>query len=649
MSERRMPGPSKGPGRQQKFERPQNIKGTLLRILSYLKPYRARLIITAFCVILASLSGVAGTYFVKPIINRYLVPFIGRSDVDLSGFAHLMLVLIAIYLVGVAASYLQQYNMMIISTAVLRQVRTDMFDHMMGLKLKYFDTHTHGEIMSRYTNDTDTLREMVSQSLPNIFSSMLTVTGVFVMMLVLSPLLTLIVVAMLGVMLLVVKAVGKRSASYFTKQQRQLGSINGYIEEMITGVKVVKVFNHEQASCEGFDRLNDDLFHAAKNAHTFGSILMPIMGNLSYLTYALISAIGAALCIGGRMDLGTIGSFLLYSRNFSNPITQISQQINTILAALAGAERIFALIDEPVEEETASVSLVRVRPDGQGRLQEAEERTGWWAWKVPAGVQIADWAGAEEPSGGSRLVPLKGDVRFSRVDFSYEPGKQVLSDISFYAKPGQKIALVGSTGAGKTTIINLITRFYEIDRGSITYDGIDIRDIEKHHLRRSVGMVLQDTHLFTGTVLDNIRYGRLDATDQECMAAARTANADYFITHLPQGYHTMITGDGANLSQGQRQLLSIARAVVNDPPVLILDEATSSIDTRTESLIEKGMDQLMQGRTTFVIAHRLSTVRNANAILVLENGHIIERGDHDDLLAQKGRYYALYTGMFELD
>ena len=646
-----MPEPREhsAPGRRQQFERPQNVKGTMLRILSYLKPFRARLILTAFCVILSSLAGVAGTYFVRPAINRYLVPFIGQGSANLSGFARLILVLIVIYLLGAAASYLQQYNMMIISTAVLRQVRTDMFDHMMGLKLKYFDSHTHGEIMSRYTNDTDTLREMVSQSLPNIFSSGLTVVGVFVMMLVLSPLLTLIVVAMLGVMLLVVKAVGKRSASYFTKQQRQLGHLNGYIEEMITGVKVVKVFNHEQAVRDGFDELNDGLFGAAKNAHTFASILMPIMGNLSYLTYALISAAGAALCIGGRMDLGTLGSFLLYSRNFSNPITQISQQINTILAALAGAERIFALIDEPIEEEKATVSLVRVTDDGQGRLRETEQRTRRWAWKVPAGVNVAGDSGAEEQADGSRLVPLRGDVRFKHVDFSYEPDKQILSDISFYAKPGQKIALVGSTGAGKTTIINLITRFYEIDRGAITYDGIDLRDIEKHHLRRSVGMVLQDTHLFTGTVMDNIRYGRLDASDRECMAAARTANAHYFISHLPQGYQTMITGDGANLSQGQRQLLSIARALVNDPPVLILDEATSSIDTRTEALIEKGMDQLMQGRTTFVIAHRLSTVRNADAIMVLENGRIIERGDHDDLLAQKGRYYALYTGMFELE
>ncbi|NLF80580.1 MAG: ABC transporter ATP-binding protein, partial [Clostridia bacterium] len=492
-------------------------------------------------------------------------------------------------------------------------------------------------LMSRYSNDTDSLREMLSQGLPQLFNGLLTIISVFIMMLVLSPLLTLLVVVMLVLMLVAARLIGRRSAGYFIRQQRELGKINGYIEERVTGIKVIKVFNHEQQTIEEFDQLNGELFHAAQNAHTFANILMPVMGNLSYLNYALVAVVGAAMVISGRLDLGSIGSFLQYTRNFSMPIATISQQFNAILNALAGAERIFRLMDEPLEQDRGTVELVNVRPDAQGGLQETPERSEQWAWKKTL------------PDGSSSLIALHGDVRFHDVDFSYVAGKPVLHQVSFYAKPGQKIALVGSTGAGKTTITNLLNRFYDIEQGSITYDGVDIRDIRQSELRRSLAMVLQDTHLFTGTVRENIRYGRLAATDEEVLAAAKLANADYFIRHLPQGYDTVISGDGANLSAGQRQLLAIARAAVNDPPVLVLDEATSSIDTRTESLIEQGMDKLMEGRTVFVIAHRLSTVRNANAIMVIEQGRIIERGDHQELLDLQGKYYRLYTGSFELE
>jgi len=507
---------------------------------------------------------------------------------------------------------------------------------MQDLPVRYFDTHTHGELMSFYTNDTDTLREMLSQGFPQLISSSISVVGTFIMMLILSPTLTILVVVMLCIMLFIIKKIGSKSGMYFKKQQKNVSLVNGYIEEMIEGQKVVKVFCHENATESDFDRLNENLCEAATSANTFASILMPIMGNLSYIHYAITAAAGGALAILGTLDLGTIASFLQYTRSFSMPITQISQQFNSVLAALAGAERIFTLLDEVPEQDDGYVTLVNAIKNKDGSLTGVDDYTGVWAWKHP------------HKNGTVTYTQLNGDVHFDHVTFGYSNEKMVLHDVSLFAKPGQKIAFVGSTGAGKTTITNLINRFYELQEGKIRYDGINIQKIKKDDLRRSLAMVLQDTHLFTGTVKDNIRYGNLDASDEEVIAAAKLANAHYFIQHLPQGYDTVLTSDGANLSQGQRQLLAIARAAVANPPVLILDEATSSIDTRTEALIEKGMDKLMAGRTVFVIAHRLSTVRNSNAIIVLENGRIIERGDHDYLLKQRGKYYQLYTGMFEL-
>ena len=631
-----MPQPRVAHGGDKKFESPKNVRSTISRLFRYMLHYRGQLAIVFICIIISALAGVAGTYFIKPIINDYVVPLIGSQHPDMTGFLHLIMVLAGIYVLGIVCTYIYQRLMINISTGVLRQVRIEMYDHMMLLPLRYHDSTSTGQLMSRYSNDTDTLREMISQSVPQIINAVLTITGIFVMMLILSPLLTLLVLLMLAAMVFAAKKIGTRSGSYFIKQQRELGALNGYIEEMTAGVKVVKVFCHEKQAEKEFGEKNEQLFNAAKNAHTYANILMPVMGNLSYLNYALVAACGALLAIAGKLDLGSIGSFLQYTRSFSQPVANVSQQFNSILSALAGAERIFDLIDQPLEEDKGRVTLVNVREDGQGGFIETEEHTDIWAWK-------------QYSAGCCEYTRLRGEVRFNDVSFSYVPEKEVLHHVSFYAKPGQKIALVGSTGAGKTTITNLLNRFYDIEQGSITYDGIDIRDINKRELRRSLAMVLQDTHLFTGTVRENIRYGRLSATDEEVEAAARLANADYFISHLPQGYDTVIGGDGANLSAGQRQLVAIARAAVADPPVLVLDEATSSIDTRTEALIEQGMDKLMEGRTVFVIAHRLSTVRNANAIMVMENGRIIERGDHDELLAQKGRYYQLYTGSFEME
>lgn len=610
--------------------KPKNVGKTILRILSYMKSYRLRLVLVALCVILSAGAGVAGSYFLKPLINDLV------KTHDMHAFAKTLGALGIIYVLGAVASFTYQRIMLVVSTRTLYRIRTDLFNAMERLPIRFFDTHTHGELMSRFTNDTDTLRELLSQFVTQFFTSMITVVGTFTMMIVLSWQLTVMVVFMLFVILFIIKKVGGKSAMYFKAQQAALGKVNGYIEERIDGQKVVKVFCHEQETIEEFDKLNEELFEAASSAHTFANILMPIMNNLGHVQYSLTAMLGGLLAILGILDIGTIAAFMTYTRSFSQPISQMSQLLNTLLNALAGAERIFDLIDEEPEVDDGYVTLVNAAYDKDGNLTETEERTGMWAWKHP------------HHDGTLTYTKVEGKVEFSDVVFGYEENKTVLDGISLYAKPGQKIAFVGSTGAGKTTITNLINRFYDVPDGKIRYDGININKIKKADLRRSLSMVLQDTHLFTGTVLDNIRYGRLSATDEECMAAARLANAESFIRHLPDGYQTLLTGDGANLSQGQRQLLAIARAAVADPPVLILDEATSSIDTRTEALIEKGMDQLMEGRTVFVIAHRLSTVRNSHAIMVLEHGKIIERGDHESLIEQKGKYYELYTGMFEL-
>ncbi len=617
-------------------EKPKNVGKTIRRILKYTAEYKFQLILIGFCILISALSTVSGTYFIKPIVNNYIVPFIGSQNPDFSGFISMLLLMAGIYLIGITANYLSSRLIVNISTGTLRKVRIDMFTHMQTLPIKYFDSHTHGEIMSRFTNDVDTLREMISMSIPQFFTSTITVIGVFVMMTILSWQLMILVIVHLFVMFFIIRKIGGNSANFFIKQQRELGAVNGFIEEMIEGQKVVKVFSHEEKVKNDFNVLNRRLFDVASNASTFANVLMPILGNLSYVQYALSAAVGGTLVVRGILDVGTIGSFLQYTRSFTMPINQMSQQFNAILTALAGAERIFALIDEPSEVDDGYVTLVNAIIDQEGKITETSEHTGKWAWKYP------------HRAGDLTYTELKGDVRFDNVDFAYITDQNVLNRISLYAKPGQKIAFVGSTGAGKTTITNLINRFYDINDGKITFDGIDIKKIKKDDLRRSISMVLQETHLFTGTVAENIRYGNLAASDEEIEKAAKLANADFFIRHLPEGYQTILTADGANLSQGQRQLLAIARAAIKDPPVLILDEATSSIDTRTESLIEKGMDKLMEGRTVFVIAHRLSTVRNSNAIMVLEKGAIIERGDHESLLLEQGRYYQLYTGMFEL-
>ena len=636
-----MPGPGMkrgGPGGH-RFQKPKNVKKTVLRLFGYLSKRKWLLILVVVMVLLSTLGMVSASYFIRVIVDDYLQPMLtaGPENADFGPLIHMLLRMAVLFALSAAASYGYARIMLILSQSTVNIIRRDLFDAMQDLPISYFDTHTHGELMSRYTNDVDTVRNFLSMGFVQTISSLVSVVATFGMMLFLSFRLTVLMLVAIAVMLVIIKKMGGKSSRYFRAQQKALGAANGFIEETIEGQKVVKVFNHEQKSIEAFSALNDELQNAATSANTYASALMPIMGNFSHVVYAAIAAAGGVFVIGNTLSVGTVLSFLQYTRSFTQPLTNLSQQFNNILSALAGAERIFDVIDQKPETDDGYVTLVNAKYTENGELTECPEHTGLWAWKHK---HTAD--------DSVTYKKLEGDVEFEHVTFSYDGKKTVLNDISLYAKPGQKIAFVGSTGAGKTTITNLLNRFYEIQDGKIRYDGINIQKIKKADLRRSLAMVLQDTHLFTGTVEDNIRYGNLDATHEQIVEAAKLANADDFITRLPQGYDTVITGDGANLSQGQRQLLAIARAAVADPPVLVLDEATSSIDTRTEHLIEQGMDKLMQGRTVFVIAHRLSTVRNADAIMVLEHGEIIERGDHDDLLRQKGKYYQLYTGQFEL-
>ncbi len=631
-----MPGPH---AKNMKFQKPKNTKKTVSRLMGYLARRKWLLILVILMVLLSTAGMLSASYFIKILTDDFLKPMIavGIENADFGALIVMLAKMGGLFAFSALASYGYARIMLTLSQSTVNTIRKDLFDAMQDLPISYFDTHTHGELMSRYTNDVDTVRNFLSQGFVQTISSLVSVIGTFAMMCVLSFRLTAIMLVFIAIMLLIIKKMGSKSSKYFRRQQKALGAANGYIEETIEGQKVVKVFNHEKKVMDEFAVLNDELQHSATQANTFASALMPIMGNFSHVTYAVLAAVGGAFVIHETLSLGTVLSFLQYSRSFTQPLTNLSQQFNNILSALAGAERIFDVIDQKPETDDGYVRLVNAKENADGTLSECTEHTGLWAWKH---THTAD--------GSVTYQRLQGDVEFENVIFSYDGKKTVLNDISLYAKPGQKIAFVGSTGAGKTTITNLLNRFYEIQSGKIRYDGINIQKIKKADLRRSLAMVLQDTHLFTGTVSDNIRYGNLDATDAQIEEAAKLANAHEFITRLPNGYDTVITGDGANLSQGQRQLLAIARAAVADPPVLILDEATSSIDTRTEHLIEQGMDKLMQGRTTFVIAHRLSTVRNADAIMVLEHGEIIERGDHDDLLAQKGKYYQLYTGQFEL-
>lgn len=616
--------------------------GTVKRLLSYLGKYKIRLVIVMICILLSSGASVASSLFLQTLIDDYISPLLIEAVPDFSGLLQVIMSMSAVFLAGVLASLFYSRTMAVIAQSTLKDIRDEMFTKMQGLPIKYFDTRTHGDIMSYYTNDADTLRQMISQSLPNLFSSVVSMVAVFCSMLYLSIWLTLIVVVFTVLILLVIKGIASKSGNYFMKQQTSIADVNGYIEEMINGQKVVKVFCYEENAKERFKVKNENLRENTSMANTLANVLMPVTNGMGYVLYVVIAIAGGAMgiagvsnfSIGGEavLTLGTIASFLTLSRNFVNPIAQVSQQLNSVIMAMAGASRIFELLDQQPEEDHGTVTLVNACEGDDGQLTECEKRTGTWAWKD-----------------GDKLIPMRGKINLKEVDFGYNEDELVLHDITIYAEPGQKVALVGATGAGKTTITNLINRFYDIDDGKIQYDGININRIRKYDLRRSLGVVLQDVNLFTGTVMDNIRYGNLDATDEECIAAAKLANADGFIRMLPDGYDTVLEGDGSGLSQGQRQLISIARAAVADPPVMILDEATSSIDTRTETIVQKGMDNLMHGRTVFVIAHRLSTIYNADVIMVMDHGRIIERGNHEHLLEEKGRYYQLYTGAFELE
>ena len=625
-------------------EKPKVTGGTIKtakRLLRYVtSTYKIQFILVIFCILVSSIASISVSLSLRFLLDDYIIPLIGQQNPDYSELYFALTVLGTIFLCGVIATFVYSRLMVVIGQGVLKRVRDEMFAHMQTLPIRYFDQNTNGSIMSLYTNDTDTLRQMINQSIPQVLMSAFTIVVTFISMLVLSPILTVLAVLMIILMFFVSKIVSGNSGRYFIRQQLDLANITGFVEERMSGQRVVKVFNHEKMSEEEFDKFNEELFESSSKAHTFASIMGPIIGNMGNLLFVLTAVFGGFLSVMGigNITLGVMASYLQFTRSFTQPFMQIAQQFNSIIMALAGAERIFKMMDEEPEVDEGYVTLVNAKKDAAGNITECEERTGLWAWKHP-----------HQADGTVTYTELKGDVQFDDMTFGYVPDHMVLHDLSLYAKPGQKLAFVGSTGAGKTTITNLINRFYDVADGKIRYDGININKIKKADLRRSLGIVLQDTHLFTGTIMENIRYGKLDATDEEVYKAAQLAHADGFIRMLPDGYNTHLSGDGEELSQGQRQLLAIARAAIADPPVLILDEATSSIDTRTESIVQKGMDNLMTGRTVFVIAHRLSTIRNSDAIMVLEHGRIIERGTHDELLKLKGTYYQLYTGKLELD